>query len=63
MNLSYAVQQVLGDINPESAALAGVLDSDAPSKPTVPMVAPVQLLVEQVAGVSLVKDDDEYPDL
>ena len=47
---------------PGSTSLAGLLNSDTPSDPLMAS-APVQLLAEQVANVSLVKDDDEYPEL
>ncbi len=60
-NFSSAVRQILGDINPNSAALAGLLDSDAASNPAVSKT-PVQPSAKQ-APLSLVKEDDEYPDL
>lgn len=61
-NFSSAVRQILGDINPESAALAGLLDSDAASNPAVPKT-PAQPSAKQGTPLSLVKDDDEYPEL
>lgn len=61
-----AVKQILGDINPDSAALAGRLDSNGPSHAVSPAQAPAALSVsstEHVLTASLVKDDDKYPQL
>lgn len=61
-DFSTATRQILGDTNPASRSLLGLLDSDSPAEEVVEIVgtSPSRQLK---SGVSLVKDDDEYPEL